>query len=273
MASIDIAYYSIAISRVAHAHIELPNDANAWEKRDNPHYNRPVKTVFLLHGYQNDLTEWPTHAPVRETALKYNLAMVMPYGGNSFYLDAKGRGNSYCRFIGEELPKYLQNTLGLSDRREDNYIGGISMGGFGAIHTAYSYPERFERAFAMSPALIVNAIKDIPESFSDPMADYDYYSSVFGPLNELDSSRNSPEFLLRELKRSDSRIPPLFQACGTEDFLIKNNREFLHVLEELSAPHVYHEGHGTHEFSFWNKYLTPAIHFLLTGEDDAQNNM
>ena len=268
MAFLDLSYYSASISRIAHVHIELPNDVNELQTRDNPYYGRPMKTVYLLHGYQNDQTEWATCAPIRELALKYNLAMVMPYGANSFYLDAKGRGSAYCRFIGEELPEYLHKTFGLSNRREDTYIGGISMGGFGAIHTAYCYPERFERVFAMGPALIINAIQDIPGGFSDMMADYDYYTSVFGPLRKLASSRNNPEFLLKELKRSGTRIPPLFQACGTEDFLIENNREFLRFLEEQDAPHVYYEGRGAHEFVFWNKYLEPAIHFLLTGKSN-----
>lgn len=268
MASIELSYYSVAISRTAHVAIELPNDLPPWMKpQGNLHYQRPTKTLILLHGYQNDQTEWSTHAPVRELAVKYNLAIVMPYGANSFYLDGKGRGSAYCRFIGEELPAYLEKTLGLSSRREDHFIGGISMGGFGAIHTAYCYPECFEKAFAMAPALIVDAISDIQPDFSDPMADYDYYRSTFGELSELDTSPNNPAFLLKELKASGSRIPPLFQVCGTEDFLLENNRAFRRFLETEAAPAVYYEGTGAHEWDFWNRYVERAIDFLLEGSE------
>ena len=264
MAFIQLSYYSVAISRTAHVALELPNDLPPWIiPQDNPHYQRPMKTLILLHGYQNDHTEWSTHANVRELAVKYNLAIVMPYGANSFYLDGKGRGSAYCRFIGEELPAYLEKTLGLSSKREDRFIGGISMGGFGAIHTAYSYPARFERVFAMGPALIVDAIKSIQPGFVDPMADYDYYCSTFGELSKLDTSPNNPAFLLKELKVSGSRIPPLFQVCGTEDFLIENNRAFRRFLEAEAAPAVYYEGPGAHEWDFWNQYVETAITFLL----------
>jgi S-formylglutathione hydrolase FrmB len=263
MAYIELTYDSTAISRAAQVSIELPNDANEWERNENLNYSRPMKVLYLLHGYQNDCTEWQTHAPVRELALKYNIAMVMPYGANSFYLDAKGRGNAYCRYIGEELPAYLHDTLGLPCTRRDCYIGGISMGGFGAIHTALSYPERYEKVFAMAPALIVHNIENQPKGFVDFLGDYDFYTSIFGDLSTLATSKNNPEYLLKTLRAQARRIPPLFQVCGTEDFLLEGNRQFQQVLKQQQAQTVYHEGPGSHQWHLWNRYLEEAIQFLL----------
>lgn len=103
--------------------------------------------------------DWLTGSLIQELALKYNLAVVMPAGENSFYLNGKGTGRGYETFTAVELPAYCQKTFGLSDKPEDNFIGGLSMGGFGAIHTALKYPEYFGKMFGLSSALIVNGIK------------------------------------------------------------------------------------------------------------------
>lgn len=138
------------------------------------------------------------------------------------------------------------------------------MGGFGAIHTGLYYPETFGKIVGLSSALIIHNIKNKTEEFVDAIADYAYYSSVFGDLDKLEDSVNNPEYLIKELKRENKAIPALYIACGTEDFLIEENRAFHKSLLEENVKVEYIESPGIHDWKFWNTYLEPSIQWLLS---------
>ena len=116
MANLDITFRSQSLTRPTTFHLIWPNDVPPDMKAQNPHYGRPCKTLFLLHGYTAGYKEWPSCSPIWELAMKYNLAVVCPDGGISFYLDGKGAGTAWCRYVSEELPTYLQRKLRLGGR-------------------------------------------------------------------------------------------------------------------------------------------------------------
>jgi S-formylglutathione hydrolase FrmB len=242
----------------------LPNDVHPMMKEGNENYNRKMKTLFLLHGYSGSSKDWLLGSPVQELALKYNMAVIMPSGDNSFYLDAKGTGRAYCKFVGQELVDYIRNTFNIAMDKEDTFIGGLSMGGFGAIHTGLFYPETFGKIVALSSALIIRKIMNITEDFTDAIADYDYYTSVFGNLDELENSVNNPEYLVKKLKEENKKIPDIYMACGTEDFLIEDNREFYKFLKDEEVDVKYIESPGAHTWDFWSSNLEPSIQWLLS---------
>lgn len=91
MANLDITFRSQSLTRPTTFHLIWPNDVPPDMKAQNPHYGRPCKTLFLLHGYTAGYKEWPSCSPIWELAMKYNLAVVCPDGGISFYLDGKRR--------------------------------------------------------------------------------------------------------------------------------------------------------------------------------------
>ena len=99
----------------------------------NPNYDRPTRTLILLHGFSSDAQEWLFSSPAAQLSFQYNLAVVIPTGGMNFYLDLPATGQKYQSFIGVDLVNYLRDTFGLAMTREDTFIGGLSMGGFGAV--------------------------------------------------------------------------------------------------------------------------------------------
>ncbi len=263
MALFQTDFHSKSLSKVTGFNIVLPNDVFPEMTANNDCYKRGIKTLYLLHGYSGSNKEWLLGSSVQDMAVKYNIAIVMPSGDNSFYLDGKGRGTAYCQYVGKELIEYTRKTFGLSSKSTDTYIGGYSMGGFGAIHTALRFPNTYGKVMALSSALIINGIKNMKEDFEDPIADYNYYTSVFGNLDNLENSINNPEFLVHELKKTGQAIPPIYMACGTEDFLLEHNRAFNKFLLDEKINVHYEESPGTHDWNFWNRYLEPAIQWLL----------
>jgi len=264
MANIQINFFSQAINRLTTVQMILPNDAVAEMTINNPHYKRPMKTLFLLHGYSGNSWDWAYGSLVAELALKYNLAVVMPSGDNSFYVNAKASGYRYEDFIVKDLLAYIQKTFSLAMETKDTFIGGLSMGGFGAIRLGLAHPECFGKIVGLSSALIIEDIKDMTEdSPAAKVANKAYYEQTFGDLSKLDESCVNPEYLIKQSLKNKEEIRPVFMACGSEDFLIENNRNFHKFLEREGVAHIYKESPGVHDWKFWNEYLEPAIQWLL----------
>lgn len=137
------------------------------------------------------------------------------------------------------------------------------MGGYGALHTGLYFPETFSKIIALSSALIVHNIENKTEGFANNAADYDYYFSVFGDLSKLAVSENNPEYLIKKLQEEETPIPGIYMACGTEDFLLQENRDFHGFLEERKVEVTYQESAGIHDWIFWNRYLEPGILWML----------
>lgn len=263
MALYQVDFYSAELAKVTNFNVVLPNDVYPGMMAGNPNYNRGMKTLYLLHGYSGAAKDWLLESNVQNMAIKYNMAIIMPSGDNSFYLDGKGTGKAYCQFVGKELIEYTRKAFGLSDKKEDTFVGGLSMGGFGAIHTGYMFPNTFGKIVALSSAYIIHKVKDIKEDFKDAIADYYYYTSVFGELEKLNTSVNNPEYLYLKMKEEKQDIPPIYMACGTEDFLLEENRAFHNFLLKENADVLYTEDPGVHDWKFWNEHLEPSIQWLL----------
>ena len=223
--------------------IELP-----WaQKRET---DRPDKTIFLFHGFSGNAGLFIPEYLIE----KHNIAVVMPSVENSFYLDAEATGRKFCTFVGEELPAFMRRTFGLCSSKDDTYVLGLSMGGFGALHTGLRYPDTFGKIGAMSSALIHHEVAGMKEGTGNAVANYAYYREVFGEPSKLLGSENDPEELVKRLINDGRELPEIFMACGTEDFLLEENRAFHRFLENGGVQHTYVEDEGNHDPRFWSKY-------------------
>lgn len=261
MALANVEFFSNSLCRCVTFKAIIPTDADG---RDNPNFNRPMKTLVLLHGYCGMCSDWIWNSQIMDIANRYNICVLLPSGENSFYLDGKATGRKYATFVGEELLSFARKTFGLSDRREDTFVGGFSMGGFGAIHLALQFNRTFSRLFAFSSALLVHGIKDMKPGSDNGVANYEYYELMFGELDKLEESDNNPEALVQKLVQRGEAIPKMYMACGTEDHLIHSNRRLSEFFKEQGVQVVFKESAGQHNYVFWNEYLEPAVKWLLT---------
>ena len=264
MALLKCEYFSVCLAGRGEFYIALPNDVPPMLfGGENPAYKRPMKTLVLLHGYNGTASDWLTGSAVNELAGKYNIAIIMPSGRNSFYVDKPATGEWYGKFVGDELINYCRKTFGLSDKAEDTYIGGFSMGGFGAIRNALKYGENYSKVIALSSALITSQLKEMTPEMQNPMANYEYYVNTFGDLKNAENTDASPEFLVKELKAAGKKTPKIFMACGSEDFLIERNKAFDAFLTENGVEHEFHVSPGMHNWTFWNEYIEPGIKYCV----------
>lgn len=257
MANLTVRYFSEALHRSTTFKMFIPNDRRIFPGMEPPREGI-MYTIFLLHGYTGDGENWIPEW----LAEKYNIAVVCPSGENGFWLNGQSTGHSFQTFVGEELVEYVRKTFGLAKDKENTGIMGLSMGGFGALHTSLAYPETFGRCFALSSALIVHEVAGMRDNIGNNMGNYAYYRECFGEPEQLLESENNPETLVKNLKAAGKALPEIYMACGTEDFLLETNRAFHQFLVDEKVEHVYCESAGNHNMEFWSEYVQKFIEMV-----------
>lgn len=265
MASGRMEFHAESIMQHSSFCFVLPNDINMEEVKDLRHYDRPPKSLILLHGLTGSDTDWLYGGVAQEMAIQYNLAVFMPTTGNSFYLDRGYPGGNYAEFVGKEFPEYVRSTFGYCMKGEDTLIGGLSMGGYGALHTALSYPENFSACIALSSAMVVYDYIENRCRKNDILPDK-MVADLFGNLDELENSDKNMEFLYRKLKKEGKKIPSIYLAIGTEDALYGDNQKFRSFLSKERADFLYEDGPGMHNWTFWNEYLPSGLEWVFREE-------
>lgn len=265
MAILTCDYFSRALSAHQCFTAVLPSDAMPGGFGAVEYGAGPYPTLYLLHGFGGNRNDWLMNSRVQEWASMHGWAVVMPDGANSFYLDQAETNARWGEAIGQELVEVTRKLFPLSTRREDTAIGGLSMGGFGALRLGLRYPETFGHIAAMSSALITEEVSQMTPGHGNMVAPYGYYRLVFGQPEALLGSDRDPKALAKALAGKPG-APRLFLACGTEDMLYPLNLDMHTYLESLGYDHVWFTRPGIHDFSFWNEALQAVLPWLHTGD-------
>ena len=123
----------------------------------------PLRMLILLHGYSGSHADWVHGCSLDQLASAHHMAIFCPSGENSFYIDDTARDALYEQYICRELPKFAREVFHISDKVEDTFIGGLSMGGYGAIRNGLKNPDVFGGILAFSSALITDGISHMPD--------------------------------------------------------------------------------------------------------------
>ncbi len=218
---------------------------------------QPLKTLYLFHGVTGDEKDWLYGTRIERYAIENRIAVIMPDGNNNFYVD-NCETERWGEFVGKELVEVTRNLFPLSHKREDTYIGGLSMGGYGAIRNGLKYNETFSKIVALSSALITYEVPYATEDAMMPWQKKSYYERIFGPIDKLMGSDMDPEQLYRDCQNPVS----IFMAVGEQDFLIEPNRRYKKFLEEQKADLTYLEEPGAHEWDFWDRNIQRGLNWL-----------
>lgn len=219
-----------------------------------------IKSVYLLHGLSDNHSNWSRLTSVERYAREKGVAVFMPNVDRSFYTDMK-YGRNYYTYVSDEFIKYTRQVFKLSTKREDTFIAGLSMGGYGAFKIALRNPDIFSAAASFSGAL------DIVKRYTMEECIWEKEKMLIVGENPDFKGEYAKEDLKYLLENFDKNAPKvrLYQACGTEDFLYEDNQNFRKWVKDTDFEHVYEEGPGGHEWKFWDKHIEKAIEFFLKG--------
>ena len=240
MAFLEVKIYSEALGMQTSVNVIIP------ERGGDP-AGPGFKCLYLLHGLSDDETIWMRRTSVERYADRYGICVVMPRADKSFYTDMK-YGPRYYTYVAKELPCIIRNMFRVSARREDNFVAGLSMGGYGALKIALRESDAFCAGAGLSSAVDTEwwAV-NIPEIYGE--------KPQIPPQDDL--------LRLAEAKSCDENRPKLFVAVGTEDGLLEQNRRLKAVLEKYNYNLVYRESPGNHNWEFWDEYIQYVLEWLF----------
>lgn len=263
MAYIKLQYNSLALSGMATVHAYLPSDAMSGTV-----FEPPYKTVYFLPGYANDALNLMSYLGLRRECELKGIAIIIPDGNNSFYVDHPERMSNYSTYVGKELVEVTRKFLPLSDKREDTYMGGISMGGYGALYNGLKFRGTFSKIAAFSPSADVHDLI-CGHAFMFPDG---IFTNHFGSKEEYFAGDTNLVKFYGEVVKEE--IPDLFICCGQQDELvIRGVNDLEKVLTERGIQHIYRTGDGNHELDYWERHLDAAFSFLAGIEEGTKNRL
>lgn len=291
MALIHLDFESQYYNANTDVYVIIPDKKRGIDPKDFYKREDRFKCLWLLHGTFGSYSDWIRKSNIELYACEHDLMVVMPSVQNFDYeeWDNAGLGLDTTRMIVDELMPMIQNWFPASDKREDNFIAGLSMGGGGAIKLALNYPEKFSACACLSstPRNLDARKADLEKlfaltrkeaktaQFEDRFMGYRNYNQMhrYDSVDEyLDSISNSWRKLDSMVAAKDPLLPRLFFSIGTEDFGYANFKLFKAHLEELGVDAVFTEGPGVHEWRVWERDIQKAITFFGLDGDDVKGN-
>jgi putative tributyrin esterase len=215
------------------------------------------KVLYLLHGLSDDGSAWQRYTAIEALASAYGLVVVMPSAGRSFYTDLPN-GQRYFAYLTEELPRYLADAFGLTPRREDTFIAGNSMGGYGAFKAALLHPELYAAAASFSGVLSLEILKLNPDDRRRRE-----FALLFGDLDKLSGSDHDPAVWLRRAAQNPSTLPRLFIAVGRQEDLYPLSGYFHAACQSLGVQSEYLEEDGHHDWFLWDRQIRQFLISIL----------
>lgn len=226
-----------------------------------PDAKAPYPTLYFLPGYSASAEELATCLPLRQMSALFGMAVVIPEGENSFYTDHPERATQHGRYVGDELVEITRTLLpSLSHQPQNTFIGGISMGGYGAAVLGLQRPDTFSRIAMLSPAIEPDRLFEKTGEGAVPSTLFD---ALFGGAERYAASLLNPRNAIAALKKSGKNLPRLYMCCGRQDWLVRDAcLSFRDFLQEEGVPLCYEEGDGQHDIPYWDDRLESCFRFL-----------
>lgn len=265
MAWMETHYYSFSMGSNITLNVIVPTPTSSEQIVQMNHpgkydYENGLPVVYLLHGAYGDAFSWIRFSNIDRYAQDRGVIVVMADGGLSLYQNLKS-GRRFENFFTEELPTFIEGVFPASKKREDHFIAGFSMGGYGAWYLALRHPELYAKSASMSGAVdIVGLYNSMGKSQDNNPFNWE---DSFG--EDLQSLEGSDRDLLTLYDRDvkNGLVPKLYQSVGYSDFLYTSSQDMRKALEERNADLVYEEGEGGHDWTFWDKNIQRVLDWML----------
>ncbi|WP_251158913.1 alpha/beta hydrolase [Caniella muris] len=226
----------------------------------------PYSCLVLLHGLQGNVNTWVYNTRVERWAQDRNLCVVMPQGDNSFWVEAGVPGGpvgDYGAFVAEELVETVRSLFPVAQGREGTFVGGFSMGGYGALRAGLSHPGTFSRILAFSPAI---------HFFEAGEGELSAHGDVAGERLLFRGGRGTDldvrwlaQGLARAVGAGEASWPAVRMLVGEGDWLAGCNGAFAEALAALGAPVEFDAYPGIHSWNFVQDHLEGALDWVVGG--------
>jgi S-formylglutathione hydrolase FrmB len=254
MALVRCEFFAESLSLSTSMTVLLPQRTSTQIGLEGATRDGPPPVLYLLHGLSDDDSTWLRRTSVERYAAPLGLAVVMPQVHRSFYLD-EAYGGRFWTFVSEELPALVGQLFRVSTAREDTFVAGLSMGGYGALKLALRQPHRFAAAASMSAVTDLDSPAARRHRPEDPglMTRHVDGRAVAGTDDDLAHLVDAAE---------PGALPALHVSCGTEDELLGDSRRFVDRCAAAGIPVTTSFGPGEHDWAYWDERIQEVLAWL-----------
>jgi enterochelin esterase-like enzyme len=212
-----------------------------------------VPLLLLLHGVYGCQWNWWLNGDLNNTALEMlrsgkSAPMMIAMPSDGLWGDGSGyvphAQADYEKWVVDDLPGCLRELFPQLHPQKF-LIGGLSMGGYGALRLGMKYASRIQGISAHSS---ITKVEQLSQFIPFPAKSFQYAGKA-----EVD--------LLHWAKMNKEHLPPIRFDCGTDDPLVQANRELDEALTHLGVPHVYEEFPGGHDWPYWTQHVRQTLAF------------
>jgi S-formylglutathione hydrolase FrmB len=226
--------------------------------------------LYLLHGLGDNEQSlintgiWNMVDELQSRGSIGEFVIVTPRAGRSFYINAKASGAKattakYEDFFVREFVPQIEKKYHAGGSRSRRAIAGLSMGGFGALRTAFKYPQMFTAVAAHSAALI----EKMPRGAENTPVGM-ILGSVFGsPFDPAYWESQSPFAFAKTANLNGLKI---YFDCGDQDSygFDSGARALDALLTKRKVPHEFHIYPGSHNWQYFAEHLPASLEFIST---------
>lgn len=254
MSFLQIEFYSDVLRIDCSMDVIYPQNTHRTPPELQSVIKPPYQVLYLLHGLQRNHSSWCRFTSIERYVMDMGLVVVMPTTQRGLYIN-QPNGYAWGEFIAEELPRIISGMFHISEKREDTFIGGLSMGGYGAVNIGLKYPEKYSNIISLSGGLDQEQIYNdntllLP---SEKWMNYDGKNPVGG--------ENDVFALAKKAAAEKKNLPRIFQAIGTDDFLYETNKKFYEENKD-SLDITFLEEPGGHVWDFWDRNIERGLKWL-----------
>lgn len=235
-------------------------------------YTRRYPALWLLHGTSGDNDCWVRFTRLESWAEQYKIAVIMPDCRLSAFCDMD-KGPAYYTFLTQELPAVCRPIFPLLAGRENNFIGGLSMGGYGAMKIGLRNPDNYSLILNLSGGVdrVAHVKRTILENKVTGLHNLNAMRATFGDLSTIEGSVNDVFALATELARTGKQKPEIFTSIGTKDPHWDENVRLRTELIRDGYSVYWEQGPFIHDWVNWNHYIELALEWTAkrwTGADE-----
>ena len=221
----------------------------------------PWPVLYLLHGMWDTCDAWLDKARLARHLAGRPIAVFTPDGFNSWYTNHHD-GPRWFDHVADELPAFVERTFHVRTDCGGRCVGGLSMGGYGALRLTLARPDRYASAHSHSGG-VMHGSRPGPGAGSS--LDAGLFRRIFGD----DPAGTDHDLLALADRLPATSRPALRLDCGTGDFLHADNVAFHDALAARGVAHEWHEHPGGHDWDYWDARLPAALDFHLAALTDG----
>ncbi len=255
------------------ANVLLPDGYDA-----NPSADWPV--LYLLAGIGDNTTGWITSGQIQTVAKGLPAIIVMPESGKGFLMDwwngGSRKGQNWTRYILDEVVPTIEQRYRVRPGRQNHVMGGISMGGYGALLLGGQLPGYFGSIVSLSGLVDSQnpeSYAALPGSVSAPSYEAIWgpvggaYATVSNPMKTVENVAASRIYLHTGTGIPDASLPfnadAWTKGAVIEGFAFGQNVRYAGILLGAGVEHTFKVRVGVHDWPYWRRELPRAIQWGL----------